>query len=571
MRKPLLRLYGPFIALALAQALFIAVAPSTPPSTDVAFGPGDYAAPGEAGGEPGVEEVPGFEPGAEAPGAVEGTAGTSGPGGTSVNPGGGTNAGGEGTPGAVPAGDTSHCVNGRQHGKYYQAPPCAPKWTGGNNGGATAPGVTGESIKIFFYREKKNEAVAAILQQEGLHRSNAEEEEFAQAMEEFLNANYEFYGRKIDIQVYYGNCPETPPDVPLCKAEAREIAKQQPFMVVWPVPLYPDVFDEFYKLGVITIGGWHFDQRYFSQRRPYRYDVFMDGAQTADIAAEYYCKKMARRNASHSGRVIHPTIGARDQVPRRVGIIVPENPAFLDAAKRLEGLIAACDAQPPVLVTYESNIERSQTQASANISALIDGKVTTVMCMCDPIAPVFRTSTATRQGYFPEHLLTGSGLLDYDKLGRLYEASQWAHAFGPSHLGMSPAFAQTEAAIVWRESGRPGLPCLACNLPWAYYNLAAALIQGAGPNLNPTTVARAADLFPPTGGWEQTGGRADVVLSDMGPGDYTAVSDVKEVHWSATAPSNIDGRPGSYVPLRAGRRYRAGEWDGTFEIPVPRD
>ena len=569
MRKPLLRLYGPFIALALAQALFIAVAPSTPPSTDVAFDPGDYAAPGEETGQTGTGEVPGAETGTGEPGAVDGTDATGT--GTPAGPGTRVGPGGTGTPGAVPAGDTSHCVNGRQHGKYYQAPPCAPKWTGGNNGGATAPGVTADSVKIFFYRERKNEAVAAILQQEGLHRSNAEEEEFAQAMEEFLNANYEFHGRKLDIQVYYGSCPETPPDVPLCKAEAREIAKQKPFMVVWPVPLYPDVFDEFYKLGVITIGGWHFDQRYFSQRRPYRYDVFMDGAQTADIAAEYYCKKMARKPASHSGRVIHPTIGGRDQVQRRMGIIVPENPAFLDAAKRLQSLVTACDAQPPVLVTYESNIERSQTQANANISALIDGKVTTVVCMCDPIAPVFRTSTATRQGYFPEHLLAGSGLLDYDKLGRLYEASQWAHAFGPSHLGMSPSFPQTEAAIVWRESGRPGAPCLACNLPWAYYNLAAALIQGAGPNLNPTTVARAADLFPPTGGWQQTGGRADVVLSDMGPDDYTAVSDVKEAYWSATASSNIDGRPGSYVPLRAGRRYRVGEWDGTFEIPVPRD
>ncbi|HWH32412.1 MAG TPA: hypothetical protein VNU01_07035 [Egibacteraceae bacterium] len=571
MRKPLLRLYGPFIALALAQALFIAVAPSTSPGQDVAFEPGDYAAPDDVGEELAAGDVPGGEPavgdGIEAGTPAQQSGGTAGTPGTT---GGGQSPAGRQDGSATPVGDTSHCVDGRQHGKYYQAPPCVPKWSG-DNGGATAPGVTGDTIKIYFYREKKNEVVAAILQQEGLHRSDAEEEDFAEAMQDFLNAHYEFYGRKIDIQVRYGDCPETPPDVPLCKAEAREIAKERPFMVLWPVPLYPDIFDEFYKLGVIAIGGWHFDERYFTQRRPYRYDVFMDGTRTADIAAEYYCKKMARRNASHSGPVIHPTIGARDQVPRRMGIITPENPAFLEAAKRLQQLVTACDAQAPVLVSYESNIERSQTQANANISALIDGKVTTVVCMCDPIAPVFRTQTATRQGYFPEHLLSGSGLLDYDKLGRLYEPSQWAHAFGPSHLQTSPVFEQTEAAVVWRESGRPGNPCLACNLPWAYYNLAAALIQGAGPNLNAATVARAADEFPPTGGWQQTGGRPEVVLSDMGPGDYTAVSDIKEVYWSPTAPSNIDRRAGAYVPLRGGRRYRAGELDSTFEIPVPTD
>lgn len=568
MRKPLLRLYGPFIALALVQALFIAVAPSTPPGQDVAFEAGDDAAEQPSG----TDGQGGAEAGAEGgEGAVDGTTGRAqgDTGSVTVGQSGGGVAapGGPGTPG----GDTSHCRNGRQHGFYYQAPPCVPKWSGGDNGGATASGVTGDTIKVFFYREAKNEVVAALLQQEGLHRSDQEEEAFAEAMERFLNAHYEFYGRKLDIQVYHGDCPETPPDVPLCKAEAREIAKQKPFMVVWPVPLYPDVFDEFYKLGIVTIGGWHFDERYFTQRRPYRYDVFMDGTRTADMAAEYYCKKMARRNAGHSGRVIHPSIGARAQVPRRMGIISPENPAFLEAAKRLQQIVTGCDAQPPVLVTYESNIERSQTQSSANISALIDGQVTTVVCMCDPIAPIFRTSTATRQGYFPEHLLAGSGLLDYDKLGRLYEPSQWSHAFGPSHLQMSPPFEQTEASIVWREAGNPGLPCLACNLPWAYYNLAAALIQGAGPDLSPATLAAAADRFPPTGGWDQTGGRPEVVLSDMGPGDYTAVSDAKEVYWSATAPSNIDRRAGAYVPLRGGRRYRGGEWDNSFEIPVPRD
>jgi hypothetical protein len=580
-RKPLLRLYAPFIALALVQAAFIAVAPSRGPAQDVALGSGEHLGPDQPGqpGQPASGAGLDGETAVSTPGEAVGEAGESAQpldGGAAAGGSGGIS--GQERPGGAgnanrpvtATGDTSHCTrNGRQHGFFYNAPPCVPKWSGGDNGGATARGVTGDSVTVFFYREKKNEAVAAILTQEGLARSKQQEDEFAQAAEEFLNKHYEFHGRKVDVQVYYGNCPETPPDVPVCKAEAREIAKKNPFLVLWPVPLYPDVFDEFYKLGVPIIGGWHFDERYFTQRRPYRYDVFMDGAQTAEIAAEYYCKKMANKKATHTGRVIHPSIGARDQVDRRVGIISPELPAFLDSAKRLQQRVAACDGQEPVLVTYASDIERAQSQANANISALIDAKVTTVVCMCDPIAPVFRTATATRQGYFPEHLLAGSGLLDYDKLGRLYEPRQWEHAFGPSHLQLYPAFKDTESAVVWRATGRPGLPCEACNLPWSYYSLAGTLIQMAGPNLTPLTLERAALSLPVSGGWQQTGGQADVVMVKFGQGDYTAISDVKEVYWSASAISPLDRKPGAYVPVKGGRRYERGQWDGKLEIPVP--
>jgi hypothetical protein len=41
--------------------------------------------------------------------------------------------------------------------------------------------------------------------------------------------------------------------------------------------------------------------QYFTQRRPYRYDAFMDGTSSADLIGEYYCKKLAGKNADHAG------------------------------------------------------------------------------------------------------------------------------------------------------------------------------------------------------------------------------------------------------------------------------
>jgi hypothetical protein len=589
-----LKLYAPFLALLLVQAMFIALAPSRG-TGDVAFGEagaGEDGFEGEGfddadfngedfdgenvdGGEDGdlqgedIAFEDGEDPdaadagdggdGGDAPGAGASSGGGGGGGGASGGSGGGSGGGG----------DTSHCKNGKQHDVVYHAPPCKPKFSG-DNGGATYQGVTADEVRIVFFRERKNPHVAALLNQEGLARTDAEEEAYLKAAEEFVNKRYEFYGRKVRFILHHAQeCPETPPDVPACRREARRIVDQhKPFMVLWPVPLYPDVFDEFAKRQVIAVGGWHFDKRYFADRRPFRYDIFMDGTSTVEMLGEFYCKKMARKNASHSGRVIHPTIGARDEVPRRLGIISPEGDAFNGPVQRLSQIVAGCDRQAPVVARYQSDIERAQSQSASNIQQMINGNVTTVVCICDPIAPIFRASAMTQQNYYPENLLAGSGLLDYDKLGRLYDPAQWAHAFGPGHIQVYPRFADSDAVKVWRDVGRSGEPCQGCNLPWVYYSFAASAVQNAGPNLTPQTVERGMLSAPPSGGWQQTGGRDDIVLFRFGRGDYTGVSDAREVYWDSSATSRLDGRPGAYVALNKGRRYTKGQFDGSFGFPV---
>jgi hypothetical protein len=188
--------------------------------------------------------------------------------------------------------------------------------------------------------------------------------------------------------------------------------------------------------------------------------------------------------------------------------------------------------------------------------------------VCDPIAPVFRTNNQTRNEYFPENLLAGSGLLDFDKLGRLYDKAQWQHAFGPSHLQIQPPHSESDATIVWQDQGRSGNACVSCNLPWSYYQLMGAMIQVGGPDLDPLSVERGMLNLPDRGGWTESGGDPTKVLNRMGTGDYTVLSDVKIVYWDDQAPSTVDGRPGSYVALDGGRRYTHGELDSELRVPV---
>src|SRR5438094_744975 len=169
MRKSVLQLYAPFIALAVVQALLVVSAPSRGPNRTASAGgasvAGGSAAPTGAGAR--AAALTGSAtavPGATSAGSAGRAGATPSGGGAAGTPGaaGGTSAGaGSVAPGAaVAAGDTSHCVGGRQFAlpHFHYAPPCVAKFSG-NNGGATYQGVTATSIKVVNFFSAANEQV----------------------------------------------------------------------------------------------------------------------------------------------------------------------------------------------------------------------------------------------------------------------------------------------------------------------------------------------------------------------------------------------------------------------------
>lgn len=578
MRKSFLQLYAPFLALAVVQALLIAVAPSRGPGSQAV---GALGAPAIGGDE----YAQGIDPttGATVAGAtaVNGAGTSSRPGGGGTT--GGATAGSAGTGGTAgagagsggggaAAGDTSHCKGPFQHDVIQNnRPPCAPKFAG-DNGGATYQGVTADKIKVIVFEAEPNDQVNAILGAKGLAVTTEQRDAFYTAAFNFINKRYELYGRQIDWEVVVGDCPTTPPDYDKCNAAAQEVVKKKPALVVWVTSLYASVFDIWANAGIPSIGGSSFSREFYTDRRPYRYEVGMDGTSAADQIAEYYCKKMSGQNASHSGQVIHPQIGARDAVPRKLGIVVPEIPANTATAQRVASKVGACGGGEVPIFTYESDIERATEQTQATVEGLISQKVTTVSCMCDPIAPVFLSQGMANNGYFPEFLLPGLGLLDYDLLGQLYDKRTMAHAFGPSNLAQPLALDDGDPARVWRAEGNSGHACgnNGCGLHWAFANAAGIAIQAAGPIYNPLNLEAGVLSLPPNGGWEATGGNPAVALYKYGPGDYNGVSDAREVYWSESATTPVDGTKGAYVNVNGGRRYELGKWpaNGLAGIPV---
>ena len=567
--------YAPFAAVVLAQLAVITLAPSRPVTSADPFAAGvstgvtGQPLPGAAAPLPGA-------PATATPPATGGSASSTG-GSTSLTPGsssgstggsvGGTSGSGTGTgttgAGVAPAGDTSHCVRGRQFGDYAAAPPCTPKFSGANSG-ATYQGVTATSIKLVYFREKDNPVVKGILQSQGLYSDPEDQKRFMQAMEDFINNKYELYGRKVSISFWSSPCQSSPPDDSCLRNDVRSlVAKEKPFAVVYDNNSNsPAFFDELSKLRVINLGGWHFQDSFSTSRRPYHYDMQMGGDLQAQLTGEYWCKKLAGKKARYAGSADLKAL------PRKAAIFHAESEVNREPAERLAGILKGCGVEVE-LAPYSPDTATASQQATSQVAKIKGANVTSVMFYGDPIAPAFFTKAMTQQAYFPEQVLVGAGLIDYDKLARLYDPQQWVRAFGPSDLIVYPAFSELECSIMWRAVGRSGDPYSSAQLPWGYWTVVAAGLQLAGSRLDPGTFEQA--LLSGRADTPQYGQSKNARSQwlHFGRGDYTAISDAKEAYWDASATSAVDGQRGAYVALNKGARYAIGQWvpgESTFPI-----
>ena len=461
----------------------------------------------------------------------------------------GTAATGPTTTTGAKGGDTSHCVNGKQFGDLGTAPPCQPTYVG-NNGGATSTGVTASTIEIVYYREADSAAVKAVEQQFGIYAAPGDQSAFAAAAQTFINSKYELYGRKVHIDFVQSpnNCSTSPPDDSCFTNDAKQIVSQfHPFAVFFEDDTNePAFFTTLSSLGVINWGGWGFPNTFDTGQRPFHYDVLTSGDNQAEEFGDWYCKRLANGTAQYAGTVLKT-------MKRKVGILVQDNPQNMSSAQHLQQIIQACDANGAKLYPYSSDTGSAEEQAVTVVTQMKNDGVTSVAYFSDPIAPVYFTASETSQAFQPENLIVGSALLDYDNLGQAYDQTQWGHAFGIGDNGDSAPITKNEAQTVWTEGGGQGSVYSVANLPWGYLDAISAGLQQAGPTLNPGTFEQAELTLPAVGGTRYQ------PLIKFGAGDYSGISDYRELYWSSTGTSPIDGKAGTYLSPNNGARYQQGQ------------
>jgi hypothetical protein len=602
------RKYGPLAMIAAAQLVVVLIAPSTAPlaGTD-ALSAGGFAGSVPGAATPGAAPGTVFEDGStvaadgsivaadgtvvSAPGGADGTttgtdAGTA-PGGG----GGGGTAPGAPAPGTVKAaaGDTSHCKDGRQFDPKidFFAPPCVPGKpgaTGVPNGGSTSMGVSKDKITVVHYIPDYGAEVNAILKAQGLFYGAKEADVANKAFSAFLNSKFNLHGRKISVITYQGTCRTVPPDLPCLIGEMNRIAKTyKPYAVHFNTTVCSRCYAELARLKIVSFGGHGFSEEFRQQLKPYNYDDGMSSTRMALTFAQWWCGQMSSksdpsRKAIYAGDQ-NPSQDFRTR-PRQLGVVSTDDPDNKGVVKNVlyPALKKGCnDGVDGHEYFYEQNVSTAaqQSQAGTAVMNSPQNPATSVLCLCDPVAPQFSYNGATNNNYWPEVLFATNQSMDTDNTGQTYmqnlacpqpnRGCAFDGALGLGQGDMDVAPEQKSGVKVFQSSSKEALPVtpLVLQLFWDAYNMFGSLVQATGPELTPARMAAAAPTLGSRGGG--TTGHARRAFEG---GDLSWTRDVRLIFWDKDKKSPYNGKAGSYE-MAGGKRFDLGQFPKAQQPPVP--
>jgi hypothetical protein len=576
--KELLDRYGPALAVVAALALLAALVPGNidRPSSVVA---GGQAGADTAGDTETFTAQDGFTSSGGSTVTTDGTARTGTTGGDPAATGGGADAaagGGDGGGGGEaaafsgawgpgnyppPGPDTACREDGAMPDFSLYAARCLPRWAG-DNGGATSQGVTADTIKIVWYNDDQNPATQAALAGIGASDSDAVVRAQIQAFARYYNLHLETYGREIVIEEFQGT--GDPQNDQVLRSDAVAIAQNlKPFAVFHHNVAIGGAFtEELGARGVICLCSTSSPRSLYADFAPYAYTILPVLEEYYTNIAEYVGKRLNGKPAEHAGPPPLGRGGFNDQ--RTFGLVFLEgsgadvNPRIKPAVDFFKQELATYGAKLEADIGYQFDIAQNQAQATNIIGQLVTAGVNHVIFVGDPLYPIFLTGEATRQGYNPEWMITGTGLLDTTFFGRTYDQNQWSRAFG-----MSPLWVFSEDAgqsSGWRtlDHVQPGIEKGAgANVVQSPIQLLSTGVHYAGPELNPQNFA--AGLFAAPA----VGGRVNAPLVKFTEANPGAIKDFVEVWWDVDGSGrdelNNNGR-GILVKSNNGARYQAGQW-----------
>ena len=437
-------------------------------------------------------------------------------------------------------GQTAACAGGdRQVPWTTYSPACLIPFEG-DNGGATAPGVTADTITLV-YRRQNTASQAAISALAGEAVPN--DDEYIADLQTYaalFNQQYELYGRKIEVVPYQGQSDYLQEDLgnnqSLAQADAATARELGAFIDV----TFPSAGSLFYSAalfdeGIIAYGFPLNPDSYYEQNAPYAINWVMSGTGWAKWAANVVCQRMAGMPATFAG---DPSMHDEQRVFGLVGV---EFPTWLEVGDDIKARVAdQCGVEMAASLTYAENLGTMQQDAASAVARMRDAGVTTVICFCDPLMPIFITQQASDQDYRPEWIFQNQ----YDAIDQQADQSQFAHAIAPGPA-IRPA-QQTEAYAAYKLVDPDGEPKSIYYLA-AYATMlhVVGAVHSAGPDLNPATYLRGVFSMPPS----LPGG--DLGDWRFGPGAFTPVASASVVWWKTDKPSQ-NGRPGGWVDCENG-------------------
>lgn len=428
------------------------------------------------------------------------------------------------------------------------SPECIPAYNG-NNGGATSPGVTADTITAVFRRTNSAEEKAAFAAV-GNAAPGTDDQYLSdfRTYIDYFNKNYELYGRHVVVQDYNGVGDNLQEDqgqnLQGAQQDASTAKNMGAFMDVSSSPTLASTqpYEEYLAdEKVIAIGAVGLPKSWFHDHAPYEYTIAPDGTQAVGAAVHAACQRQVNQNAVYAGDATYHAM------KRSLGLITPDNAEYKELGKEFtDGLKAECKASVDFTGTYSINLA-TMGQDSVSLASQMHSHnppITSVACICDPVFEIFMGQSADGQKYYPEWYPTPW----LDPQGREPPASEWGHAIAGQWIYFPPK-AQNEAYKVFKLA-KPNEEPQEQYYTEAYWTTLYifSLLQQAGPNVTPVTFQHAAFTLPRTqrgmfGTWAG------------GPEAYSPTTEVQIGYYDTAAVSNMDNNPGAWVPCDAGKWY----------------
>jgi hypothetical protein len=478
------------------------------------------------------------------------------------------------------SGDRSHCAGTREFSTTidYDAPLCTAGTVGGTypNGGSTSQGVSSRTITVVDYYADPGGAVDAIAKAQGLYVSYAQQQQVNQAFQNFINAHYVLWGRRLKVERYRSMCQTVPPDYSCLLADMDTVVQTlHPYAVSWLTTLCSACFARLAQDHTIAIGGVGFSDAFARANAPYFWSAGESSTHIEQAFAKFWCNQLTSKGSNRVVSFAPDNNSAQNfnGQKRVLGVISTNDPDNEDTVTGVlvPALNRDCGDGASVAAHhyfYAQDISTAAQQIDAGITAMNtpNHPATDVLCLCDPVAPLLLFSGQAKQNYWPETLLADVQGIGTDIAGQSYKSVEFDHAFGiTSTANLGPA-ARQAGPRVYRLGGGTNLPVqpYVATADWAAWNMLASLIQNTGPDLTPTRMAAAAPSMGTIGGG--TTGHAEVGFS---PGSYDWTIDARVAYWDQGMASSYDRKPGAFVDVE-GSRFLPNQYPRLSEPPIPK-
>ncbi len=371
-----------------------------------------------------------------------------------------------------------HCIgNPPRQTEDPQSPPCIAYWKG-DNGGATATGVTANQILLVHGSTTdtgsptKPDDAADLLQ--------------------FFNDRFETYQRKVVMKQFAPSGTAT--GTTGLVADANAVADMQPFAETgyadWVEGQGQVFYDQLARRHVITLEETITDEHWqgdahFAKFAPYQWAYTLQPDEAQRATGNFICADLKGKPASHGG----PSVITKT---RKFGIAVVH---YTDGSVNVdpsivENQLTACGAP---WKEYDFNFTDNASNTDPQVAAMqsTDG-ITTVLCLCDGNQEILDyMEPAGKAGYYPEWIFSQNSAISEDQsafaAAETFDQEEGKYVLGLRYFNKAQTAADNPAVWAGRSVDPAFVPSE--NPEPFYHNMLLFFsgIQMAGPRLTPET------------------------------------------------------------------------------------